>query len=88
MISLTSFHCSYPQLLQDRLDIVGPCHEIFSLAAGLDRHRSIQSSGHQTCDDFFLLLFPFFLVIFFNLLSTGPRSPCLASHSLPSTNYE
>ncbi|KAL6822210.1 hypothetical protein V8C40DRAFT_248868 [Trichoderma camerunense] len=64
MISLTSFHCSYPQLLQDRLDIVGPCHEIFSLAAGLDRHRSIQSSSHQTCDDFSSLV-PFFLSNFF-----------------------
>lgn len=43
MISLTSFHCSYPPVLQDREITVGPSLKFFFLAPGLDHHRSIQS---------------------------------------------
>ncbi|TFB02169.1 hypothetical protein CCMA1212_005901 [Trichoderma ghanense] len=44
MISLTSFHCSYPQLLQNRLVAVGPFVEIFFSACPawtvIDRSRA------------------------------------------------
>ncbi|KAL6889690.1 hypothetical protein HDV57DRAFT_338324 [Trichoderma longibrachiatum] len=81
MISLTSFHCSYPHLLQNRLVVVGPFREFFFFACSAS--TVIDRSRARVTRPVMIFSFNFFLFPFPPSWSRVPSAPFRAVCNSP-----